>query len=386
MDQDIQLGKIAGIPIGINWSIIFIFILFAWEVSDLVLPTYHPHNSTGLYWAVGIATTVVFFASLLMHEVSHAVVARHNGVGVRRITLWLFGGVSELESEALTPGADFRIAVVGPVTSLVIAGVFGAIALSFHQGRGAEGVVIAAIGWLAWMNLLLGVFNLIPGAPLDGGRVLRALVWRRSGDRAHAATVATQSGEVFGYLFIVVGVLEFVTVSIFGLWLVFMGWFLLIAARTEQSSVVMRSSLANVRVDDVMTAHPTTFDPTMTVADLVDHELYRLHFGTFPLVEADGTLFGLTTVARVRHVPPDRRASTRLIDVAVPLRDVPVGSPGTPVVDLLARMQSSPDGRALVTDEKGQLVGVVSPTDVARYVQWCMLQTQGRAPRARSSH
>lgn len=383
MDQDIRLGKIAGIPVGINWSILLIFFLIAWEMADLVLPAYHPHDATAVYWIVGILTTVLFFASLLAHEVSHSVVAKHNGIGVRRITLWLFGGVSELESEALNPGADFRIAVVGPLTSLVLALVFGAIALTVHQGHGTEGVVVAAVGWLAWMNLLLGAFNLVPAAPLDGGRVLRALLWRRSGDRLRAATAAAQAGEAFGYLLIVVGVLEFLTVSVFGLWLVFMGWFLLAAARSEQSSTVMRSSLASVRVADVMTTNPTTFDPAMSVADLVDHELFRLHFGTFPLVGPDGALAGLATVARVRRVAPAQRASTRLADVATPISEVPTAAPGDPVADLLTRMQASHDGRALVLDE-GRLVGVVSPSDVARYVQWCMLQSQGRAPRASS--
>ena len=139
---------------------------------------------SAVYWIAGVAATVLFFASLLVHEVSHSVVARRNGIGVRRITLWLFGGVSELESDALTPGADFRVAVVGPVTSLVLAGVFGVFGLLLHRAGGGEGVVGSALGWLAWINLLLGGFNLMPAAPLDGGRVLRAVLWHRSGDRS----------------------------------------------------------------------------------------------------------------------------------------------------------------------------------------------------------
>lgn len=386
MDQDIRLGKVAGIPVGVNWSILVIFFLVAWEMADLVLPSYHPHEASIVYWVIGVLTTVLFFASLLAHEISHSVVARRHGVGVRRITLWLFGGVSELESEALSPTADFRIAVVGPLTSLVLAAAFGLVAVSLSQDRGVEGVAVAAVGWLAWMNLLLGVFNLVPAAPLDGGRVLRAILWRRRGDRASAAAAAARAGEAFGYVLVVVGVLEFLIVSVFGLWLVFMGWFLLSAARAEQNAVVMRSSLAHVRVADVMTAHPTSFDPSMTVADLVDHELYRLHFGTFPLVGPDGTLVGLTTVGRVRRVEPASRASTRLRDVSRTLTEVPVASPGDPVADLLARMQASPDGRALVVDAQGTLVGVVSPSDVSRYVQWCMLQSQAHPAHPRTSH
>ena len=197
MDQSIRLGRIAGIPVGVNWSVVVIFLLVVWELSELVLPTYYPHSSTTAYWIVGFITTVLFFGSLLAHEASHSVVAKRNGVGVRRITLWLFGGVSELESEALTAGADFRIAVVGPLASFVLAGFFGAIRLLLLK-VGVGGVLIPAMGWLAWMNLLLGAFNLLPGAPLDGGRVLRAFLWYRSNDRLHAASIAAYSGQVSG--------------------------------------------------------------------------------------------------------------------------------------------------------------------------------------------
>ena len=376
MDQNIRLGRIAGVPVGINWSILIIFWLLAWELADLVLPGYHPHESRAIYWIVGIAATALFFASLLAHEVSHAIVARRNGIGVRRITLWLFGGVSELESEALTPGADFRIAVVGPLTSFVLAGVYGLLAFLLPQGGGAEAVVVSALGWLAWINLFLGAFNLIPAAPLDGGRVLRAALWHRGGDRVRAATTAARTGQAFGYALIVLGVLEFLAVGLVGLWFVFLGWFLLAAARGEESSAVMRDSLADVHVRDLMTPHPTTFSSEMTVGELLETELHRHRFGSYPLVAPDGRLVGLTTMNRIRHVPAGRRPATRLIDVACPLSEVPVGSPGEPIPDLLLRMQASPDGRAFVVDEGGHLVGILSPTDIARFVQLSMLRAK----------
>src|ERR1035441_3355754 len=170
MDQNIRLGRIVGIPVGVNWSVLVIFFLLAWELADLVLPGDHPHDAVAIYWVVGIVATVLFFVSLLAHELSHAVVAKRNGIGVRRITFWLFGGVSELESEALTPGADFRIAVVGPITSFVFAGIFGALVFVLTKSGSHQEIFVNALGWLAWVNLLLGAFNLIPAAPLDGGR------------------------------------------------------------------------------------------------------------------------------------------------------------------------------------------------------------------------
>jgi Zn-dependent protease len=377
MNQNIRLGRIAGIPVGINWSILFIFFLLAWELADLVLPDEHPHEAVAIYWAVGIAATVLFFASLLAHEVSHAVVAKRNGIGVRRITLWLFGGVSELEKDALTPGADFRIAVVGPITSFVLAGAFGVFGILLHRAGGGDGVVGSALGWLAWINLLLGGFNLMPAAPLDGGRVLRAALWRRSGDRIRAATTAAHAGEVFGYVLVALGILEFLTVSILGLWFVFLGWFLLSAARAEKNDVVMRSSLADVHVRDIMTSDPVTFSSITTVADLLDDQLYRYRFSTYPLVRPDGRLEGMTSMSRIRHVPAHLRHTTRLIDTACPLSDVPVGKPGEPIPGLLQRMQASPYGRAFVIDDMGRLVGIVSPSDIARYVQLAMLRSRG---------
>ena len=381
MDQTIRLGRIFGVPVGFNWSILVIFFLVAWELSDLVLPADHPHDTTAIYWVVGIVATVLFFASLVAHEVSHAVMAKRNGIGVRRITLWLFGGVSELESEALTPGADFRIAAVGPAASFVLAGVYGALGLLIHRVIPSQGVLISALGWLAWMNLFLGGFNLMPAAPLDGGRVLRAALWRRSGDRIHAATTAAQTGQVFAYILVALGLLEFLTVSLIGLWLVFLGWFLLTAARAEQNAVLMRSSLADVHVRDVMTHRPVTFASSTSVADLIDNQLHRYRFSSYPLVGPDGQLEGLTTMGRIRHIPANLRQTTRLIDTACPLSDVPVGAPGEPIPDLLQRMQASPDGRAFVVDDAGSLVGIVSPSDIARFVQLSMLRSQGRTAR-----
>ena len=378
MNENIRLGRIAGVPVGINWSILVIFWLLSWELAVLVLPGDHPHQSAAVYWVAGIATTILFFVSLLAHEVSHAVVAKHNGIGVRRITLWLFGGVSELESEALTPGADFRIAVVGPITSFILAGVYGGARLLVPGSGGTAAVLAAALGWLAWINLLLGGFNLIPAAPLDGGRVLRAALWQRSGDRVRAAAAAARTGQGFGYLLITLGVFEFLAVGLIGLWFVFLGWFLLTAARAEESAAVMKASLTDVHARDIMTPNPITFDSSMTVADLLDHELHRYRFGSYPLVSPTGELQGLTTLNRIRHVSGNNRATTRLIDTACPLTDVPQGTPAEPIPDLLQRMHTSPDGRAFVLDDTGRLVGIVSPSDIARFVQMSMLRAQGR--------
>ena len=383
MNHNIRLGEIDGISIDMNWSILFVAALFTWELADIVLPGYHPHNATATYWIIGIAATVLFFASLLAHEISHAAIAKRNDIGVRGITLWLFGGVSELESEALSPGADFRIAVAGPLTSLLLAAVFGVFGVFVHQSSGITGVVISALGWLAWMNLLLGCFNLLPAAPLDGGRVLRAAIWRADRDRLRAAATAARAGQVLAFLLIALGILEFLAGELIGLWFLFLGWFLLSAAGAEHSTAVMRSSLTHVRVRDIMTKDPITFDANTLVADFIDHQLPDHRFNSFPLTGEDGQLEGLTTMSRLRLVALSARPSTRLNDIASPLKDVPLGHPDEPVADLLTRMQGSPDGRALIVDDAGRLKGIISPSDVSRYIQLSMLHSRGRAGNSR---
>ncbi len=372
MEPDIRLGRVAGIPVGVNWTVVLIAALVVWELSDLVLPAYVADRPAAEYWVVGSVATVLFFASLLAHETSHAVVAEHEGVGVRRITLWLFGGVSELEGEALSPGADFRIAVVGPLTSFVLAGAFWLLDLALQPAHGST-VASAAAGWLGWTNLLLGAFNLLPGSPLDGGRVLRAALWRRRDDRASAAASAARAGVVLGYGLMVLGVFEFIAGYLAGLWFVFLGLFLLQAARAEGGQEALHAAVRGVRVREVMTPDPVTFAPTLSVADLLETQFHHYRFTTFPLATSDGELRGLVTIRRVGRVPPTERARTRLVDVACPMDAVPVAAPDDPVADLLARMGTSLDGRGLVLTD-GRLVGIVSPSDVARFVQLRLLR------------
>ncbi|MDA8263581.1 MAG: site-2 protease family protein [Actinomycetota bacterium] len=380
MEQSVRLGRIGGIPLGMNWSVLVIFFLIAWELSALVLPADAAGSGQVVYWVVGVSTALLFYVSLLAHETAHALLAKRNGIGVRRITLWLFGGVSELEGDALTPGADFRIAVVGPLTSFVLSGVFGALAaLAAALG---SGVLEAALGWLAWMNLLLGGFNMIPAAPLDGGRVLRAGIWHFTGDRTRAAVTASRAGVGFGYALVGLGVITFIYGYLVGLWFAFLGWFLISAARAEEGATVIRSTLAGVRVRDIMTADPVVFEPATTVSGLVEQALERYHFTSFPIAGPDRRPTGLATLAKIRRVPPLVREETTLAEVATPLSQVPLAHPDDPLPEMLERMQASPDGRALVLGDDGELVGIVSPSDISRYLQLCMLRAS-RRPAAR---
>ncbi|MGH9028863.1 MAG: site-2 protease family protein, partial [Acidimicrobiales bacterium] len=228
MRQSIRLGSYRGIPIGIHWSVAVIFGLVAWELADGVFPQSYPGTSEE-YWLAALIAAVLFFGSLLAHEVSHAAVARREGVAVRSITLWLFGGVAQLGGEAMGPGADFRIAAVGPGVSLALVGVFAA-AARLMEGAGVNGLVVAVPSWLWRINLLLAAFNLIPAAPLDGGRILRSAIWVRFKDRTKATVAAAQVGKVFGLGLVVVSVALFLRYNdLYWVWPAFVGWFLFTA-------------------------------------------------------------------------------------------------------------------------------------------------------------
>lgn len=347
MRASFRIGRVAGVPVGVNWSVLVIFALIAWGLAANQFPRSYPDRSPVAYTLAGLAAAVVFFVGLLAHEVSHAVVAKRNGLTVDGITLWLFGGVAELRGEPRDPGAELRIAGVGPLVSLLIGAFFGAVAaLLALAGQG--GLLLGAVAWLAGINVLLAVFNVLPAAPLDGGRLLRAAVWKATGDRTRASVVAARAGWVLGVLLIGLGLWQFLSgIGFGGLWLALIGWFLIGAAGAEERQARTGSALRGIRVGDVMTPQPQTVSAEVTVADFVDHYLFAYRHSALPLTE-DGRPIGLVTVDRVRGVPSDRRASTTLAEVACRADDLVLARPGEQLNDLLPRLSECADGRALV--------------------------------------
>jgi Zn-dependent protease/predicted transcriptional regulator len=362
-----RLGRVAGVPIGVNWSVLVIFGLIAWALSAIQFPRAYPGRPEWAYIVAGIGAAVVFLAGLLAHEVSHAIIAKRNGVSVKSITLWVFGGVAELQGEARSPGAELRIAGIGPLVSLLVGVGFGIIAgiIAIVSGTG---LAFGAFAWLGGINIALAVFNVLPAAPLDGGRLLRAALWRWRGDRTWAAIIAARAGRVLGIVLIVLGLVQFlVGAGVGGLWLALIGWFLIGAAAAEERQARVGSALAGVRVADVMTAQPQTVPPDVTVADFVDQHLFAHRHSAFPLTEEDRPI-GLVTLDRVRQVPNEQRGAVRVRDVACQPADLVLAAPGEPLTDLLPRLADCADGRALVVDN-GRLVGIISPSDISRAVQ-----------------
>lgn len=362
------MGRIGGVPVRVHWSVLVIAGLLAWSLSSQVFPTSYPEASALAAWAAGTVAAVVFLLGLLAHELTHAVVARRNGVGVDDITLWLFGGVARLRQEAPTPGAELRIAGSGPLVSLLLGLAFG-LAASVLNAAGIDGLPVGALAWLAGINLLLALFNILPAAPLDGGRLLRAALWRWRGDRLWATIAAARAGRALGLVLIGFGLWELLFLrSYAGLWLALVGWFILGVAQAEEQQARLTGSLAGVRVQDVMTPDPDTAPAGIPVSEFVESYLLQRRHTSFPLLDAAGRPIGLVTAVRVKALPRDRWAQTSLAAVACPMAEVPTAAPDEPLSELLPRLDGPTGGRALVLDG-GRLVGIVSPLDVTRAIE-----------------
>ncbi|MGZ4715226.1 MAG: site-2 protease family protein [Acidimicrobiales bacterium] len=368
MKQSLRLGRIAGIPVGVNWSVIIIAALIGWTLAASVLPEMAPGSSTVAYWAVGAAAALLFFASLLTHELAHALVGRRKGVPVVSITLWLLGGVSQFQSEPASSDAELRIALAGPLTSLGLALGFGALS-AVGSALHLPELISGALFWLCAINLMLGLFNLVPAYPLDGGRVLRAAVWTHDGDRLAATRTAARVGHVLAWALIALGLLLALVNLVSGLWLVLIGWFLDNAGRAEATAVAEQSTLGSLPVARLMSPAPVTVARDITVDDLVHGYVLGRHHSAFPVVGEAGHPVGLVSLDQVRQVPPERRSSLTVGEIAEPLPRVPVVGPGDTGADVLDRMRSAGASRALVIDDQGRLVGIVSHSDLVRALQ-----------------
>jgi Zn-dependent protease len=315
MRETFRLGRVAGIPVGVNWSVLVIVALFAWSLATVTLPELAPGYGGAAYWLVSVVLAVVFFGCLLAHELAHSVVARNHGVGVDSITLWLLGGVSKLQGEAADPSSELRLAGAGPATSALLGVGFGGLA-GLLAAVGAPTLAVAAFGWLAVINFVLAVFNLVPAAPLDGGRLLHALVWRRTGDHAEATAAATRAGRWFGGGLVALGVLLTLGGVITGLWFVLLGWFLISAARAEAAHELLHGAFAQLHVRDVMTASPITVPADVTVEELVDDWFLRYRCSAFPVVFDGGALVGIVS-------PTDLQRTIEVVGLHRSGRDLP---------------------------------------------------------------
>ncbi|HYT51705.1 MAG TPA: site-2 protease family protein [Gaiellaceae bacterium] len=363
LSGNISLGRIGGVEVRVNWSWLVVLALIVWTLADGVFPSQNPRLSRDTHLAMAVVAALLFFASILLHELGHAWAARREGLEVDGITLWLFGGVSQFKGGFPSAGAEFRIAIAGPLVSLVLGVVFVLIAIA-----GLPSAVDGVAAWLGYINLALLVFNLIPALPLDGGRVLRAALWQSKGDLGWATRVGTDIGRVFGYLFIGLGVaMVIVQGSFSGAWLAFIGWFLLQAATAEARYIATEAALHGLRVRDLMVRDPVTVDGDLTVGQFMDEVARSRRFTTYPVVDG-GRAIGLLAFGSVAALPRSEWDSRRVREAMLPLERVPLLTEDETAIDALTALSSPTSNRGLVV-ENGHLAGLLSITDLTRALE-----------------
>jgi Zn-dependent protease len=293
--RSIPLFRLAGFQVGIDWSWLILAVLITWTLSVGVFPYYYPDLTPAIYWSMGVIAALGLFASIILHELGHALVARRHGLPIRRITLFIFGGVAEMEAEPERPAVEFWVAIAGPIVSFLV-GLGCWLLLQTAGGAGAGVPAVGVLAYLATTNIILAVFNLVPAFPLDGGRILRAILWYWKGSLRWATRIASAIGGGFGILLIVLGVCR-VLIGDFvgGMWWFLIGLFVRFAAQMSYQQVLTREALRGVPVRRIMTADPITGPPGITIAQLIDDHVYRHHRSMFPVAD-NGRLVGCVSM------------------------------------------------------------------------------------------
>jgi Zn-dependent protease len=355
-DGSFRLGKLLGISFRIHYTWFIIFALITFSLSWEYFPRLYPFWNPAEYWAVGIATSLLFFASVVAHELSHSMVAKANGIPVKSITLFILGGVAHITREATRPTTELVMAIAGPLCSLTLGGLFYLIS---QLTTGLNEQVAALAAWLALVNVILAIFNMVPGFPLDGGRVLRSLLWRIKGDYKQATRIASLAGRGVGYTFILGGiVIVFTTAAFFnGLWFVFIGWFLEQAARTSYQQVVFRETLKDFTAADVMTTDCATIAPSLSLRQLVQDYVLPGGRRCFMVME-EGRLGGIITLQHIKKVPQQRWDMTLVRESMTPYDELRVVQPTESVLTILDQMDAEGMGLMPVGQE-GKIIGMV---------------------------
>jgi Zn-dependent protease len=370
------VGRVAGIKIAINWSWPLVAVLITWTLASGIFPSQNPDLSDAAYIAMGVVASLLFFASILLHELGHALQARREGVPIEGITLWALGGVAKIAGRFPSAGAELRIAVAGPLVSLVLGAVFTGVAVAVSSPEEVDAVA----AWLGYINLALLVFNLVPAFPLDGGRILRSALWAVRGDLARATREAAGVGRAFAFGLIGLALFLFIFGNVFsGVWLAFIGWFLIQAAGAEAEQVTIEERLGGLIVRDLMSHRPVAVAADLPLGRLVDEIVWAERYTTYPVVDERGAPVGLLPFRAVARSPRAEWDGTTVGERMLPLTEVPVLAPDVPAAEALRRVAASDIGRALVV-ESGRLVGLLSISDLLRALELGPPPSGGRGP------
>ncbi len=359
----LKLGRVMGIPVYVNWSWFLIFILLTLTLSSQ-FASEHPHWTSTQHWTLGVLTSLLLFGSVLFHELGHSAVALRYKIPVVSITLFIFGGMAAIEREPERPLQKFNIAIAGPLASFLLAGIFFVIAQPFS----ADSVMGVTCLWLAGINALLGVFNLVPGFPLDGGQILQSIAWAKTKDFNRATQLASRSGQLIAYLLILLGILIAVESHywISGLWWIFIGWFLLTAAQQSYAQVAVRRVLDGLNAADVMSSDLPLIDRTLSLEDYL-HEVLRTGRRCH-LVIGNNQLVGMITLHNVRNIPRDEWANTSIQGAMLPKDQIQWVQADEPALKILERMQKT-DVNQMPVLREGEVIGMVSRDAMLRVIQ-----------------
>ncbi len=364
MEHSFKIARIHGITVGVHYTWLVAFGLVSWSLAVGYFPENYPGWGRTLYWTVGIVAALLLFVSVLAHELTHSFVAQARGHGVHSITLFIFGGVSNLRGESENARDELLIAVVGPLSSVVLAGLFW---LALQWVPDARSPVGASVAYLSMVNLILAVFNILPGFPLDGGRVLRAIIWGVTGSVGRATRIASTVGQGLGLLFIAYGFIQILDGNVLGgVWIGFIGWFLNSAADAIRRQVAVQVRFRGVRVSDVMNREPPLVSPGLSVRELVDEYVLRRGLRALP-VSQEGRVVGLVTLTDVNRLPQDEWGHNSVGSIMT-VRPLRVTGPREEAGQAL-RVLVEQDVNQLLVIENGTVVGMLSRGDVMRFLQ-----------------
>ncbi len=364
----LPLGRLAGIPIGVQPAWVLIVALITWNLGHSYFPEQDAALSEAAAYVLGFVSALGLFAGILLHELGHAVVARRRGLVVDEIDLWLLGGVARMHGEPRTPRDELAYALAGPAVTAAILAVMGA--LSVALGTAGPDWIAALIAYQVLVSAAILIFNLIPAFPLDGGRVLRALLWGQFGDQRRATHAAAAIGRTFGYLLVGLGLFSFAGgAGVGGLWILLIGGFIVMAASGEEQGELTQHALANLTVADLMSSPASTLASDLTIAEAI-HQGFTQHlYSSFPVVDAGGRALGLVSLRDIRATPPAARGSLRVAGVMINDPRLLV-DPALPITELLLLPEFARHGRVVAVDDRdGRPVGLLSVTDIHRRLQ-----------------
>ena len=361
----ISLGRIFGIPIGLDFTWFLIFIWLTWILARSYYPVEFHNWPTLEYWIVGAITSIMLFVSVLLHELGHSVIAMRYKIKVRRITLFIFGGVAEISGEPPKASAEFWIAIAGPVVSFALAVLF----YFLEQAATGFAPVWALLKYLSFINFILAVFNLIPGFPLDGGRVFRAVVWGITHNFSRSTRIAATVGRFFGFFFIFIGVLRIFSGDLGdGIWIVFIGWFLESAATGQLRQQELHELLDGHKVSDIRYGNYQIVPADTTLQNLVDHHVLGSGRRSF-LVQNGERLSGLLTLHGIREVPRDKWSTTHITEIMIPKDQLQTVQSNLPLWDALIKMDRDGVNQLPVVEEHDKIVGIISREDIITYLR-----------------